>query len=111
MLDSVQLGLFLLVGAVNTLLDFCVFNLLTQRAVGMQRIPANLLSASVGMTFSYFVNGTLVFSAPRIAVPLPVINFFAVNMISLYVVQTLIIGLATQIWPSPVHWLSERLVC
>ncbi|HJN82340.1 MAG TPA: GtrA family protein, partial [Verrucomicrobiota bacterium] len=48
-----QITLFSLIGALNTLLDFVIYNLLTKK---LSRIPSNILSTSVAMAFSFSAN-------------------------------------------------------
>ena len=104
-----QAGLFALVGVVNTVLDFAVYNLLTSEWVGWQRIPANVASTTVAMTFSFVVNLLWVFSPRRRLVPRRALRFLWVTGCALYGVQNLVIWLGSGIWSGPVNQLAADL--
>lgn len=106
--SAFQFATFSLVGLANTLLDFCVFNFLTRKRLGMPRIPANLISTSVGMSFSFAVNYALVFlPSAEVGVSERIFRFLAVNVISLYIIQAGVLWLTSYAWPHPVHWLAR----
>lgn len=106
--DACQFGLFAIVGMANTLLDFCVFNLLTRKPIGFTRIRANLISTSIGMAFSFTVNAFLVFDPRHTSLLSCAVSFLLVNTISMYIIQTSILGLTGYVWPEPAHWLAKR---
>ena len=86
---------FLIAGLVNTGLDFVLLNLLIL-AAGMPVIAANLVSVTVGITISYFLNHFFVF---RHGEPVTVgrfLKFFAVT------------GFSSLLLQSGVIWLFER---
>jgi putative flippase GtrA len=51
---------FAAVGLVNTLVDFLVLNILVF-GVGLNKLPANMISVSVAITVSYLLNHAVVF--------------------------------------------------
>ncbi len=57
-----QLGVFGVVGVINTLVDIALFWLLTT-AAGILPIPANIVSFSVGAICSFTLNGRVTFWA------------------------------------------------
>ena len=101
-----QAGLFALVGVANTVLDFSIYNVLTSHWLGWQRIPANVVSTTVAMTFSFVVNLLWVFSPQRSLVPRRAFRFIWVTCCALYGVQNLVIGLASSIGSVPVDQLA-----
>ncbi len=81
---------FGLVGVINTLLDFALFNLLAGK-LRWRKIPANLVSTSVAMSFSFLANWHWVFPihdgqpAERAA------RFLVVTLASGWIVQNAVI--------------------
>ncbi len=89
---------FGLIGILNTVIDFVLFNVLTSKKVGWGKITANTLSTTVAMIFSFFFNKTYVFGANGGNVSIQVAEFFLVTMVGLYVLQNLVIWFLTSIW-------------
>ena len=86
-----QIGLFGLVGIANTAIDFAIFNLLTMKSVGWNRLAANCVATSVAMTFSFVMNLTLIFPVKNGELLPQSLKFIAITASSLYIVQNLII--------------------
>ena len=105
-----QAGLFALVGVANTALDFAIYNVLTSQFAGWSRIPANVVSTTVAMTFSFVVNLLWVFSPHRKLVPARALRFIWVTSCALYGVQTLVIWLTSGIWSAPFDQLAAHCV-
>jgi putative flippase GtrA len=103
-----QAGLFALVGVANTVLDFAVYNILTSSLVGWPRIPANVVSTTVAMTFSFFVNLLWVFSPQRRLVPRRAFRFIWVTCCALYGVQNIVIWLTSNVWSGPFDQLAAE---
>jgi len=103
-----QFGLFLVVGALTTTLDFLVYNLLTRRPVGWGRIPANLVSSTVAMTFSFTVNWHFVFHPAGLAWVIRAVKFLAVTCASSYGLQSLVIHFLSAVWRGQVR-LAQAL--
>lgn len=98
-----QFGGFLAAGALTTALDFLVYNLLARRPPGWGRVPASLVSGTVAMSFSFTVNGLLVFhpaSADWLARSL---RFLLVTATSSYLLQSLVIHGLSRWWLWPVR--------
>jgi putative flippase GtrA len=100
---ALQFGLFLVAGTLTTLLDFVIYNLLTREAVGWGRIPANCVSTTFAMTFSFTVNWLFVFQPAGGDVALRAIKFVAVTAASSYGLQNLVIYVLSKVWPGPVR--------
>jgi len=98
-----QLVCFLATGVVTTLIDFALYNLLTGRRFGLGRIHANCLSTTAAMSFSFTVNGLLVFCPETGATLARALRFLMVTSFSAYVLQNLVIYLVSRIWLQPVQ--------
>lgn len=103
------LAKFGLIGVLNTIIDFGIFNVLTSKRIGWRKIPANLVSTTFAMIFSFIMNRGFVFNATGGNVYLQGIEFFAVTMFGLYVLQNLTIYLLLHVWRWPVD-LAWRVV-
>lgn len=98
---------FASVGAMNTIIDFSILNLLVFGA-GIPRIPANLVSATVAMTFSFLANRRFVFKSNNRGRK-QVIQFVLVTVTGLYVVQTIVIYGLTELWVWPLESLYDLI--
>lgn len=96
-----QMLCFCLVGIINTMLDFVVYNLLTNKAVGWPAIYSNIISLTIGAVFSFLANCFWVFSSPQVSPLLPLLKFASVNLISLYIIQSTILVLVSRVWSVP----------
>src|SRR5215211_7535117 len=65
---GLQLAFFCLVGALNTLIDFAAYNLLAGKRFRWRRVPANVVSGTIGMLFSFFMNLFFVFRSDNLFV-------------------------------------------
>src|SRR4029079_8274368 len=101
MLPAKQLLLFCLVGASTTAVDFVVFNLLTRPAVGWRRIPANIVSVTVAMTWSFLANWFIVFRPDGQEWIQRAGRFLVTTIFSAFVLQTVILYLTTYVWKWP----------
>jgi putative flippase GtrA len=81
---------FLTVGVFNTLLDLCILNSLVF-FVKLYPIVANLFSASISISVSFFLNHRIVFRSNQPITYSRFIYFFAVTGIGILVVQSLVI--------------------
>ncbi len=93
-----RIAKFGLIGILNTLIDFVIFNVLSSRRVGWGKIKANIASTTVAMIFSFFFNKTYVFGSGGGNVALQITEFFAITMFGLYVLQNLVIWFLTEVW-------------
>jgi len=105
-----SLAKFGLVGILNTLIDFAIFNILTNKKIGWKKIPANLASTTVAMIVSFSLNRGFVFHAGAGNIYLQSLEFFVVTAFGLYVLQSGVIYLLLEIWQWPVE-LVWKIVC
>jgi putative flippase GtrA len=81
---------FITIGVINTLTDISILNLLVF-AFGAKVIYANLVSASISITLSYFWNHFIVFRHQNKATLKLFIKFFVITGLGILVIQTLVI--------------------
>jgi putative flippase GtrA len=101
--DLVRFSKFGVVGALNTIIDFLVYNLLSG-IVKLTLIQSNIISTTIAMLFSFTANRHLVFKkdSGNGSVWRQGIIFFAVTAFGLYVLQTTTIKLLTEVWLAPI---------
>jgi putative flippase GtrA len=97
---------FGIVGVLNTTIDFVIYNLLSSK-VGLGLIQSNIVSTTVAMTFSFWVNKKLVFKKHDGTVVHQMVLFLAVTMFGLYVLQNATIIFLTDIWHYPMLVLLD----
>ncbi len=95
---ATKIAKFGLVGVVNTLIDFGIFNFLTGKRFRFERIKANLVSTTTAMIFSFFANQRFVFKSQDGNFWLQAGMFYFVTAFGLYVLQNLIILTLTKKW-------------
>lgn len=98
---TLQVGLFCVVGLLNTLIDFAIYNVLARPPFRLSRIKSNLVSTTMAMGFSFTVNLVFVFSPLHTMLQSRVPKFFVVTLISLYGLQTAVIYLLSQVYTVP----------
>lgn len=98
--ETKQVGKFGLVGIINTLLDFALFNLFIIY-FGFGRIPANVISTTAAMTFSFFANKSFVFGNRSRRVWVQAALFLVITAFGLYVIQNAVIYTLTELWHYP----------
>lgn len=98
--DIVRAGKFGLVGILNTLIDFFLYNVLSG-GLKLSLVQANIISTTVAMLFSFAANKKLVFKSNGAVVRQSVL-FFIVTAFGLYVLQTGTIKFLTDIWLGPI---------
>lgn len=81
---------FMLVGGLNTSIDFGLLFLL--RAFGLPTIPANIISTASAFCFSFFANKKYTFKTTDTNVKREIISFIAVTLFGLWVLQTIVIA-------------------
>jgi putative flippase GtrA len=99
-----RVGKFGVVGALNTVMDFIIYNLLHFK-LGWALIQANIVSTTIAMIFSFYMNKKLVFRHHHGSHLKQGIVFFAVTAFGLYVLQTGTIQLLTEVWTEPLQLL------
>ena len=93
---------FAAIGVINTLIDFALLNVFAH-AMGIPRIPSNIMSASVAMVFSFFANRTVVFRGHDGDARSQALKFIAVTVSSVYIIQNIVIYLLTEVWLWPLE--------
>lgn len=106
-----NLAKFGLVGILNTAIDFILFNILTNKKIGLKKIPANLISTTIAMLVSFSLNRGFVFKATGGNIYVQSAEFFAVTAFGLYVLQNLVIWFLLDVWEWPVElvWKVAKL--
>ena len=79
---TLQFGKFLVVGAINFLVDFGIFKLLTV-VFGMLIVPANIISYTTGVLNSFLLNRYWTFRIKHKFVSVHFVKFVFVNLVSL----------------------------
>lgn len=91
MKNSSQKLRFVIVGGMNTTIDFGVLFLL--KTLGLPPIPSNIISTSCAFCFSFFANKKYTFKSNTANVKREVILFVLVTLFGLWVLQTVVIKL------------------
>lgn len=92
---------FVLVGILNTAIDFTILNILVT-ALDWHRIAANIVAISVAVMFSFWANRTFVFRHRQGSRRQQAIKFIGGTLFGLYVIQTLVIYFTTEVWTGPI---------
>jgi putative flippase GtrA len=82
---------FILVGLLNTAIDFGIFNVLLL-VFHMQPVVASIISTTVAMLISFLLNRSFVFNRGGHFNGREALQFFAVTIVGLWVVQSLVIS-------------------
>ena len=101
MLPAYQFIIFCLVGVATTVIDFAVFNLLTRPGIGWRRIPANMVSVTLAMVWSFLANWFLVFQPAGVDWVGRVGRFQVTTAFSAFVLQNAVLYFTTNVWTSP----------
>ena len=104
MLPAKQFLLFCIVGLLTTAIDFGVFNLLTRPAVGWRRIPANCLSVTLAMAWSFLANWLIVFHPEGHGWLERAGRFLVTTAFSAFVLQNVVLYITTYVWKGPVDF-------
>ena len=75
---------FIIVGVVNTVIDFIILNVLS--LIGVPKIAANTASTGVSMLFSFFMNKKWTFSSSSKNYLREIILFFVFTLFGLWVI-------------------------
>ena len=81
-----QVTRFILVGSLNTILDYLIFNLLIF-LFSLKPVEANFISTSCALSFSYFLNKRLVFKHQGIIDKRSAILFISFTLFGIWVIQ------------------------
>lgn len=101
-IKSSQKFRFVLIGGINTLLDFGLLFLL--KSLGLPVITANIISTTISFVFSFFANRTYTFKSNGNNLKRELILFTLVTLFGLWVLQTLVIkGVLLALAPTPLE--------
>jgi putative flippase GtrA len=100
-METKRVGKFVLIGVLNTLIDFAVFNIFIY--LGLYRIIANIFSTTIGMAFSFAMNRSWVFGSRQGNVLRQAVMFLGVTAFGLYVIQNMVIFFLTEVWLAPLN--------
>jgi putative flippase GtrA len=98
-----QVCRYLMVGAVVTLVDVGLYNLLSGPRVQFNRITANVISVTFGMLLGFTLHFALVFRPAETQVIWRIVKYVITVGVSVYGVQNLVIHCLSQNWRLPVH--------
>ena len=101
MLPAYQFIIFCLVGVATTVIDFAMFNFLTRPSWAWRRIPANFVSVSVAMGWSFLANWHFVFHPAGGDWLNRALRFLITTAFSAYVLQNLVLYFTTTVWTAP----------
>jgi len=104
-----RISKFVMVGILNTTLDFAIFNGLTSKRISWARIPANIASTSIAMAFSFVMNFFLVFTPADDANTNHAFRFLVITVLGLYVIQNAVIWLMTNVFTQPVAYMVRSV--
>ena len=99
--ETKRVSKFGLIGALNTLIDFALFNILIY--LGLYRIIANIFSTTIAMAFSFTTNKSWVFRSKQGNVLRQVVMFWGVKAFGLYIIQNIVILFLTEVWLAPLN--------
>jgi putative flippase GtrA len=109
--ETKQVGKFGLVGLINTLIDFSLYNLfiniLGVPLTPLKLILANLISTTSAMTFSFIANKTFVFKFKQGNILRQVGLYFLSTAFGLYAIQNGVIYILTEIWLWPLDFAYQ----
>jgi putative flippase GtrA len=103
MLSAKQFLLFCIVGVIATVVDFGAFNALTGRAARWRRIPANMVSVTLAMAWSFLANWFVVFHPDSHNWLARAGRFLVTTAFSAFVLQNAILYVTTYVWNGPVN--------
>ena len=104
-----QVGKFGVVGILNTLIEFSIFNALSGKQLKYPKIVANTCSTSVAMLFSFFANREGVFNGSHGNPVTEVILFFVATGFGIYVLQNAVLYLLLYRWSWPTKLVTHFL--
>jgi putative flippase GtrA len=99
---------FAAVGIVNTLVDFLVLNILVF-GVGLNKLPANMISVSVAICVSYLLNHTVVFKQVGEGRDHKrrIVLFVLITLVGAFVIQNVVIYLFAHVITLPATILQH----
>ena len=92
---------FLSVGVVNTIVDFAILFVLVW--LGIPKVIANIFSTTAAFLTSFTLNKRFTFQSKETNIAKEMSKFIAVTLFSIWVVQSLVIYLATPVFAYLFH--------
>jgi putative flippase GtrA len=86
---------FLIVGVINTSLDFGI--LFALKSIGVPTIPSNIISTTLAFSFSYVANKNYSFGAKKTNIRREILLFVLVTLFGLWIIQNLVISIVSLI--------------
>lgn len=98
-----QVGRFGLVGVLNTVVDFVIYNGLLFFIPLVPAIWAGMISGTAAMINSFIFNKNFTFKTHKLS-PYKIVVFFIITAVGLYVIRPTVIYIFTEawLWPSQV---------
>ena len=98
--ELAQVGRFGLVGILNTVVDFIVFNVIVWLVAGMPLEWAGIISGTAAMINSFVFNKNFTFKTKKLNT-FKLVMFFIITAIGLYAIRPIIINFFTKVWLWP----------
>lgn len=99
---------FIVVGVINTALDFGILLILTH--LGLDKIIANIISSTTAFVFSFFANKKYTFKTTDTNVAREMVLFVIVTLFGLWVLQTAVIWATMPLTVAILHNTSLALL-
>lgn len=101
--EVAQIGRFGLVGILNTIVDFGVYNLLLILFASLDPVIASIVSGTAAMINSFIFNKSFTFKAKKLS-PVKGVLFFVVTLFGLYVIRPIVVWFFTGVWLWPAEF-------
>ena len=98
--EAAQIGRFGLVGILNTVVDFIVYNLIHLVLPSLLPAIAAVISGTVAMVNSFVFNKNFTFRTKKLP-PAKLILFFALTIVGIYIIRPIVVGVLTGYWLWP----------
>lgn len=111
-----QIGKFSVVGVINTIIDISVLNFLVKilnfrtqiTIIGFSFLLANIISVTIAMINSYFLNKYWTFRAKeKKNILQEALKFFFITILGMYVIHQLVFNLFYSYWLWPTYQLIK----